>query len=120
MTHGRVIYCIHQIDTANRITAVNSSAFLTDTTGWVCIDSGYGDKYRHAQGNYFDKPIHGIPVFKFENGIVLERTQEEIDADIAALPVPDSQPTVAELQAKVVELETAIELLVSGATEVTA
>lgn len=121
MEESYIVYI--KIDTANRITAVNSSAFLTDTTGWVCIDSGYGDKYRHAQGNYFDKPIyedHGIPVFKFENGIVLERTQEEIDADIAALPVPDSQPTVAELQAKVVELETAIELLVSGATEVTA
>ena len=39
-------------------TAVNSSAFLTDTDGWIKIDEGYGDKYHHAQGNYFDKPIH--------------------------------------------------------------
>ena len=39
------------------ITAVNSSAFLTDSTGWVEIDRGYGDKYHHAQGNFFLEPI---------------------------------------------------------------
>ena len=111
-----------KIDTANRIISVNSSAFLQDTTGWIGIDEGNGDRYHHAQGNYFDKPLledHGIPVYKLENGLAVERTQAEIDADIASLPVPEPQPTVAELQAKVVELETALELLVSGATEVT-
>ena len=104
------------------ITAVNSSAFLVDTTGWIAIDEGSGDRYHHAQGNYFYRPIyedHGSPVYKMENGLAVERTQAEIDADIAALPVPEPQPTVAELQAKVAELETALELLVSGATEVT-
>ena len=103
------------------ITAVNSSAFLPDTTGWTEIDSGYGDKYHHAQGNYFGKPLyedHGIPVYKLENGLTVERTQAEIDADIAAMSVPDPQPTVAELQTKVSELETALELLISGDTEV--
>ena len=30
------------------ITAVNSSAFLSDTNGWVEIDNGYSDKYHHA------------------------------------------------------------------------
>ena len=39
------------------ITAVNSSAFLNDIADWVEIDSGYGDKYHHAQGNYFPEPI---------------------------------------------------------------
>lgn len=39
------------------ITAVNSSAFLADVTGWVEIDRGYGDKYHHAQGNYFPESI---------------------------------------------------------------
>ena len=32
------------------ITAVNSSAFLTDTTDWIEIDSGYGDKYHPHHG----------------------------------------------------------------------
>ena len=55
--------------------AVNSSAFLTDTTGWVEIDSGYGDKYYHAQGNYFKKPVRtygGKCRYKFVDGQVIE------------------------------------------------
>ena len=40
------------------IIAVHSSAFLADTTGWVEIDSGYGDKYHHAQLEYFPHPIY--------------------------------------------------------------
>lgn len=75
------------------ITAVNSSAFLTDTDGWTEIDSGYGDKYHHAQGNYFAKPIHddrGIPRYKLEDGKPVERTTEEMDSDYIE---PEVQPT---------------------------
>ena len=71
-------------DDANRLTAVNSSAFLRDVTGWTEIDSGFGDKYHHAQGNYFPKPIideRGIYRYKLEDGHPVERTQEEMDAD---------------------------------------
>jgi len=39
------------------VTEVNSSEFLKDTKGWILVDSGSGDKYMHAQGNYFAKPI---------------------------------------------------------------
>ena len=46
-----IVYC--KTDPNGYITAVNSSAFLLDTAGWTEIDSGYGDKYHHAQGNYF-------------------------------------------------------------------
>ncbi len=38
---------------------INSSAFLADTAGWTAIDEGYGDKYHHAQGNYFPLPLYG-------------------------------------------------------------
>lgn len=65
------------------ITAVNSSAFLTDTTGWVEIDSGFGDKYHHAQGNYFEKPIFnmsGAYCYKLVNDKIIECTAEEIKA----------------------------------------
>ena len=78
------------------ITAVNSSAFLTDLTGWVEIDRGYGDKYHHAQGNYFDKPImddRGIYRYKLEDGQPKERTQKEMDEDYEE-PIP--QPSDAE------------------------
>lgn len=74
------------------ITAVNSSAFLTDTTGWTEIDSGYGDKHHHAQGNYFPKPIRtdgGAFRYKLVDGMPVECTPEEIaQQEEANKPVP--------------------------------
>lgn len=115
-----------KIDSNNRITACDGGYTIGNIKNfddWILIDEGEGDRYNLCQSNYFDKPLfeeHGIAVYKFENGVAVERSQADIDADIAAIPVPKPQPTVSELQAKVVELETALELLVSGATEVTA
>lgn len=77
------------------ITAVNSSAFLTDTTGWTEIDHGYGDKYHHAQGNYFPQPIitmGGAYRYKLVDGKPLECTAEEIAAQEAALVPSDPEP----------------------------
>lgn len=85
-----------KIDEQGRIIAVNSSAFLTDTDGWTEIDSGFGDKYRHAQGNYFPTPImdeRGIWRYKLEDGKAVERTEEEMDADVVS---HEPQPTDAE------------------------
>lgn len=74
------------------ITAVNSSAFLTDTSGWTEIDSGNGDKYHHAQCNYFPKPIitdGGAYRYKLLDGVPVECTAEEIEEQEEALkPVP--------------------------------
>ena len=80
-------------DNTNRITAIDSSAFLSDTTGWTEIDSGYGDKYHHAQGNYFPQPLYderGICRYKLVDGKPVERTQEEMDADYVP---PEIKPT---------------------------
>ena len=74
------------------ITAVNSSAFLTDLTGWVEIDRGYGDKYHHAQGNYFPESIFtegGAYRYKLVDGKPVECTPEEIaEQEEANKPVP--------------------------------
>lgn len=80
-------------DNTNRITAIDSSAFLSDTTGWTEIDSGFGDKYHHAQGNYFPQPLYderGICRYKLVDGKPVERTQEEMDADYTP---PEIKPT---------------------------
>ena len=101
-----VIYV--KVDESNRITAINSSAFLADVTGWTEIDSGYGDKYHHAQGNYFDKPLcdeRGICRYKLVNSKPVERTQEEMDADY--MP-PEVKPTDAE---RISQLESEKKLL---------
>lgn len=83
-----------QTDAQNNIIAINSSAFLEDTERWIKIDEGLGDKYHHAQCNYFDKPIYtadGVPRYKLVDGKAVERTTEEIQAD-----VPEPQPTELE------------------------
>lgn len=90
------------------ITAVNSSAFLTDTTDWVEIDSGYGDKYHHAQGNYFPQPIRtmgGAYRYKLVDGKPVECTDEEIaiqEEEIKAsiTIVPTAEERIAELEAQ--------------------
>lgn len=85
-----------QTDEQGRITAVNSSAFVSADWGTE-IDQGYGDKYHHAQGNYFPQPIYtdnGLPRYKLVDGSPVERTEEEIAADRASLPAP--APTAQE------------------------
>lgn len=81
-----------QIDANSYITSVSSSAFLPDLTGWVEIDRGNGDKYHHAQGNYFPQPIitdGGAYRYKLVDGKPVECTAEEIEAQEEALkPVP--------------------------------
>ena len=94
-----------QTDERGRITAVNSSAFV-DAEWGAEIDQGYGDKYHHAQGNYFDQIYtdDGIPRYKLEDGKPVERTEEEIEADRAALPEPEPSEN-EKLRQRVTELE---------------
>ena len=73
-----------KIDSKNRITAVNSEIFISDFSGWTEIDVGEGDRYCHAQGNYLPKPLittDGYYRYKFENGTVIERSEDEINSD---------------------------------------
>lgn len=46
-----------RVNENNEIIEVGSSIFIKDLTGWIKIDEGYGDKYAHAQSQYFDKPL---------------------------------------------------------------
>lgn len=103
-------------DAEGRITRIDGGYTLSninDFTDWVLIDEGYGDKYNLCQGNYFDKPIkdeRGIKRYKaypfvdapsgeiiarfFKDGVeyvILERTQEEMDADYT--PPEEKQTT---------------------------
>ena len=39
------------------ITDVDSEIFISNFDGWTKIDEGYGDKYAHAQSQYFDSPL---------------------------------------------------------------
>ena len=99
-------------DSKNRITAVNSEIFISDFSGWVEIDSGDGDKFAHAQGNYLPKSViddNGIFRYKYVDGAIYERSADEMAADMPApAPVP---PTNEELAAAIAELA---EVICSG------
>ena len=85
-------------NTNGYITAVNSSAFLTDTSGWTEIDRGSGDKYHHAQGNYLPGPLmtDGRAYrYKLVNGKPVECTPEEI-AEQEAANQPEPTPSIPE------------------------
>ena len=81
-----------KLDSSGYITAINSSAFLNDTTDWVQVDEGYGDKYHHAQGNYFPQSVvteGGAYRYKMVYGKVVECTAEEIaEQEEANKPTP--------------------------------
>ena len=84
-----------KINATNYITDVNSSEFITNLTDWIAIDEGSGDKYHHAQGNYFDRPIitdGGAYRYKLVDGVPTECTAEEIAAQEEALK-PVDEPT---------------------------
>lgn len=104
------VYIVYaQPNNSGYITAINSSAFLPDTEGWVEIDRGYGDKHHHAQGNYFGKPIYtesGVCRYKLVGGQPVECTAEEIAEQEAALPQPEPSTT---LESRVEALEQVFE-----------
>lgn len=84
-------------DASGRIIAINSDAFLPDLTDWMQVDDGEGDRYRHAQGNYLPDGLtteQGNYRYKLADGQLTERTSEEIQADIDAMPPPE--PTAQE------------------------
>lgn len=96
------------------ITSVNSSAFLSDTTGWTEIGQGTGDKYHHAQGNYLPGPLMtmgGAYRYKLVNGKPVECTSEEIQEQEEAnkpLQTPSLDDRVTGLEEAATEQETSI------------
>ena len=86
--------------------------------GWVLIEEGPPcDRLNLAQTLYFDGGLctdDGIPRYKLEDGQTAARTDEEIEADRAALTDPGQiSPTEAE---RLSALEAAMLELMTGGT----
>ena len=95
------------VDEQGRIINGFSDAFRQPTETDICINEQGGYQFRlFLDGE--ENPIlhefdHMIPLYKYENGEVVKRTEEEIEADIATLPIPEYKPTAEE---RIAELET--------------
>ena len=99
-------------DDAGRVVDINSNAFVQDIDGWVQIDSGHGDRYHHAQGNYLPGPlmdVRGVYRYKLEDGAIVERTAEEMDGDWA--PMGTDQDHLEALQKENTLLRTQVQAL---------
>ena len=87
-------------DDRNVITAINSSAVLSDMTNWTEIDEGEGDKYHHAQNNYLTAGLtdeNGIFNYKLTDGKPLLRTAEEKAPELEHIAAVQE---ISELKAK--------------------
>lgn len=91
------------IDEENRITRIEGEYTLpSNLDGWTLIEEGAPcDRLNLAQSHYLDKPLmtdDGIYQYKYENEEVVERTEEEIDADRKDIPVVPTQMETLEAQ----------------------
>lgn len=92
-----------QTDDQGRITRCEGGYTTpADLTGWVQIDEGAGDRYNLCQSHYFEGGLYtpdGIPRYKLVDGQAVERTAEEMAADVAAIvqPVTFQEQTRADL-----------------------
>ena len=110
MEENYIVYV--STDAQSRIIEINSSAFITDAADWTKIDEGAGDKYHHAQGNYFALPVtnsNGTHNYKLVGGVAVETTAKENAAELAPMPQPAPTP-----QARIDALESALLALMGG------
>ena len=64
-----------KVNLNNEIIEVSSSIFIKDLNGWIEIDNGYGDKYAHAQSQYFNEAIineYGSYNYRYYSGQILK------------------------------------------------
>ena len=81
-----------QTDTEGRIVRCEGGYTTpADLSGWLEIDEGNGDRYNLCQSHYFDGGLYtvdGIPRYKWDGSAAVLRTEEELEADRAAIPAP--------------------------------
>lgn len=100
-------------DEAGRVLRLEGEYSLpADLTGWIKIDEGSPcDRLNLAQSHYFDGGLYtmdGIPRYKWDGSAAVLRTEEEMEADRAAIPEPKPSKTVeARLTALEAEAEQA-------------
>ena len=88
------------LDERNRIVGGFSDAFRQPTDTDICINEQGGYRFRlfpNGEENPCLFDWNGmIPLYKYEGGKVVKRTEEEIEADRAEIPEEEPVPTVDE------------------------
>ena len=82
------------LDEQGRITRIEGGYTMSnidDVSKWTYIDEGTGDRYNLCQSHYLDGGMYTrdcILRWKYEDGVCVLRSDEELSADRAALPKP--------------------------------
>lgn len=93
-----------------------------DTTNATLLTDQGGYQFRLFPGGEENPPLYDwngmIPFYKWDGSQVIRRTQEEVEADRAALPVPEAAPTAQDdTDAMMVDHEYRLTMLELGLTE---
>ena len=84
------------VDERGRIVCGFSDAFREPSDTDICINEQGGYQFRLFPGGEENPALFAdpymIPMYKYDNGKVVKRTAEEIEADIADLPKPTTDP----------------------------
>ena len=92
-----------------------SSVFVNYSEELTMIDSGYGDKYAHAQSHYLEKGLldaKGRYNYKYIDGALIEISEEE---KAILFPITEPQPTFEEMQTDInIEVDYRLSLLELG------
>ena len=84
--HGRIVRC------------EGECTLPSDLTDWILIEEGPPcDRLNLAQSHYFDGGLYtmdGIPRYRWDGSAAVLRTEEELEADRAAIPDPKPSKTV--------------------------
>lgn len=88
------------IDDQSRIISGFSDAFRQPTDTDICINEQGGYQFRLFPGGEENPPLFDwdnmLPLYRWDGSQVVKRTKEELEADRAALPVPEDKPTELE------------------------
>lgn len=109
------------LDAENRVTRLEGEYSLPpDLTGWTLVEEGAPcDRLNLAQSHYLSRPLYtedGLLAWKCEVGALALRTDEELEAERAALPAPE--PTQADdLAAMTLDHEYRLTFLELGVSE---
>ena len=100
-----------QTDTDGRILRCEGGYTTpSDLTDWIMIEEGPPcDRLNLAQSHYFEGGLYtmdGIPRYRWDGSAAVLRTDEEMEADRAAIPEPKPSKTV---EARLTALETEAE-----------
>lgn len=89
-----------RLDQHKTIIEINSSIFISDTTGWIIIDSGEDDRFCHAQNHYLPKgltDVNGKYNYKYD-GELVELTDEEKESLYHTVIAPTLEDRVSYLE----------------------